>query len=447
MTSSDENSDAAAVTGAVDDKVITREKLYELVWSEPMLKIAARYGVSSSYLARVCTRLRVPRPARGYWAKLAVGIQSTAPPLPESRPGDERAWSRDGYAAVSVALPKPAIELDLPQPGELSKSPVRRGRSRSHALVSGAKELFESGRVSSYSRPQYLKPAKKLLIDLAVTKTGLAHALAFANQLFLELEERGHRVVIAPHGQYWHRAKLEERESPPKREHGYHHQDFWSPLRCTVVYIGSVAIGLTIVEMSESAQARYVNGEYVRESEYVAPKRRYGVDHTWTTTIAFATGRICLQAYCPYPSAHWVKNWREAKGEDLRTLIPAIVQDLKQGANEITRLVAEAEVRAEAQRKEWEIERQKRLKEEAERRAAAALKESKAELLQFIARWAKARNIEQFLADVERDLSTLDPVLRESLSERLQAARKLFDEGAALEHLKRWKTPQERLDE
>jgi hypothetical protein len=273
----------------------------------------------------------------------------------------------------------------------------------------------------------------------------LEHALAFANQLFLELEQHGHHVVIAPHGQHFHRAAIEDREDPPKREHGYRHQSFWSPMRCTVVYVGTVAIGLTVIEMSESALARYVNGEYVRESEYVAPKKRYGVDQSWTTTIDFATKRLCLQAYSPYPGAGWIRNWKEVKGENLTKLIPSIIQELKQAANEISRLVAEAELRAEAERKQWEIERQRRLKEEAERRAATALKESKADLLQFIARWAEARNIERFLSEVEEDLSKLDPAIRQELLDRLQAARKLFDEGSALEHLKLWKTPQERL--
>jgi hypothetical protein len=48
---------------------VTREALYALVWSEPMLKVAARYDVSSSYMGRICTLLNVPRPERGYWAK------------------------------------------------------------------------------------------------------------------------------------------------------------------------------------------------------------------------------------------------------------------------------------------------------------------------------------------------------------------------------------------
>jgi hypothetical protein len=55
---------------------ITREKLYKEVWVEPMTKVAARYNVSSSFLARVCRRLNVPRPERGYWAQLAVGKAS-----------------------------------------------------------------------------------------------------------------------------------------------------------------------------------------------------------------------------------------------------------------------------------------------------------------------------------------------------------------------------------
>lgn len=75
---------------------LTREALYALVWAEPMLKVAIRFGVSSSYMARVCTLLHVPRPERGHWAKLAVGKASRPPALPDVRPGDHLAWSRDG---------------------------------------------------------------------------------------------------------------------------------------------------------------------------------------------------------------------------------------------------------------------------------------------------------------------------------------------------------------
>src|SRR5690349_12425271 len=73
---------------------LTREELYELVWKEPMLRIGERMGVSSSYMARVCSDLCVPRPPRGYWAQIEFGKTPPGkPPLPPARPGDTTAWS------------------------------------------------------------------------------------------------------------------------------------------------------------------------------------------------------------------------------------------------------------------------------------------------------------------------------------------------------------------
>ena len=39
------------------DTRISREQLYEEVWAEPMTTVALKYKVSSSFLARICTRL------------------------------------------------------------------------------------------------------------------------------------------------------------------------------------------------------------------------------------------------------------------------------------------------------------------------------------------------------------------------------------------------------
>lgn len=61
---------------------VSTETLYTEVWAKPMTALGKEYGVSSSYLARVCTRLNVPRPERGYWAKLAVGKVIEKPALP-----------------------------------------------------------------------------------------------------------------------------------------------------------------------------------------------------------------------------------------------------------------------------------------------------------------------------------------------------------------------------
>lgn len=435
MTTVDDPSTAPLAEQEKIETPLTREALYALVWSEPMLKVAARYGVSSSYLARVCSRMNVPRPERGYWAKLAVGKAQEQPPLPDAQPGDELVWSREGdNIQVVRPLPKPPDRAVRKRAMTTVPSPDQ------HLLINGAKALFEAGRLS-YD-VGYLKPAKKLLVDLAATKTGLDKALAFANQLFLSLEESGHRVVIAPHGEYFHREAVDEREEP-RRNPGY--SNLWSPGRSTVVYIGTVAIGLTIIEMSEEVEVRYVNGEYVREKDYVPPKRgRYAADHSWTTKKDIPTGRLCLQAYSPYPRAKWVTRWRETQGRDLSGQIKGIVKELEQAAIEIARLVEEGERQAELERQRWEVQREQWRREEDERRAEKALKESWEELLQIIDGWAESNRIEQFFADADLQAAGLSDDEKAKMIERLKHARELIGSVDALAHFMAWRSPDER---
>jgi hypothetical protein len=53
--------------------VVTREELYRQVWETPMNRLGTRYGITGNGLAKICERLRVPYPPRGYWAKKAAG--------------------------------------------------------------------------------------------------------------------------------------------------------------------------------------------------------------------------------------------------------------------------------------------------------------------------------------------------------------------------------------
>jgi hypothetical protein len=414
---------------------VTREALYELVWSEPMIKVAPRYGVSSSYLARICSLLNVPRPHPGYWNKLAVGKAPKKPDLPDARPGDELVWARDrDQLKVKRPLPRPPVKRQRRRHELIEPRPDK------HPLIKGAKALFEAGRLSHNSI--YLKPTKKLLVDLTVSKAGLDKALSFANQLYLSFESCGHRVVIAPQGEHLQRVEVDEREAQDRRQR---YSDLWSPLRCTVVYIGTVAFGLSIIEMSEEVEVRYVNGEYVRESEYVVPKRRrYGQDHTWTTTRDFSTGRLCLQAYSPYYRAKWVHHWRETKDCDLTGRIPAIVKELERAVVDVARLIEEGQRQAELEHQRWEAQQAIWERERAERRAAEALKESKEELLQIIARWAEAKSLDQFFADAERRVADLDADERLRMLDRLKSARELIGSVDALERLRSWKSPEER---
>ena len=61
---------------------LTREQLYERVWTDPATTVAAELGISSVALKKTCKKLNIPTPTRGYWSSLAVGLQLPQEPLP-----------------------------------------------------------------------------------------------------------------------------------------------------------------------------------------------------------------------------------------------------------------------------------------------------------------------------------------------------------------------------
>ena len=62
---------------------LTREALYDQVWTTPLSTLALRWGISRSGLAKICDRLMVPYPGRGYWN----AQKAERPPLPPAPAG------------------------------------------------------------------------------------------------------------------------------------------------------------------------------------------------------------------------------------------------------------------------------------------------------------------------------------------------------------------------
>jgi hypothetical protein len=60
-----------------------RQTLYEEVWSEPVYKVAKRYGISKVAIAKTCKKMHIPMPGKGYWNKILAGQELEKAPLPE----------------------------------------------------------------------------------------------------------------------------------------------------------------------------------------------------------------------------------------------------------------------------------------------------------------------------------------------------------------------------
>jgi hypothetical protein len=66
-----------------ESRGLTRQQLYESVWTQPIYRLAPLCGVTDVGMAKLCRRYRIPVPGRGYWRKLETGgTVPKRPPLP-----------------------------------------------------------------------------------------------------------------------------------------------------------------------------------------------------------------------------------------------------------------------------------------------------------------------------------------------------------------------------
>src|SRR5205814_1316099 len=67
---------------------LDRQALFRRVWKKPVETLARAWGLSGPGLAKVCRRLQIPVPPRGFWAKTQHGQRMRRPPLPELQSGE-----------------------------------------------------------------------------------------------------------------------------------------------------------------------------------------------------------------------------------------------------------------------------------------------------------------------------------------------------------------------
>lgn len=413
---------------------ITRDELYKEIWSEPATKLASRYDVSSSYLARVCEALNVPHPPRGYWARRAVGEQMPIPPLPPAGPGDPLSWEKG--VAVLERLPP----LAVPQPKSKGAGPTRQ-RPAHHPLVTAWRGFLDEAKLTEGG---YLAPRKKNVLDVFVTKPMVRGAADAMDAILIELEMRGHRVQLSPEA-YHHRPPVDVAQRPIKQDQYYYRRpNEWAPGRPTIAYVRDALIGLTLFELTENVRVRRTGADrYVRISD-LSPMRRYAPQAPGEAdeTRDMATGRFVLRAYSPRRNTEWRHEWTESQKGEFVTIAKAIADALEEAVPILVKQVQDAEQRAREERAKAEVEHRRYLARERAEALKRARQVAKEELRAIVKAWNEAFALEAFFVELSRQASALDGEERASLEARIQTARELTGAQDAVDRFLKWKLPQ-----
>jgi hypothetical protein len=175
---------------------ITRKQLYDRVWSEPMTRLARSFGLSDVGMAKICTRHKIPRPPRGYWAKKQFGQKPQQIPLPHPENDCEirlRDPDDNGVAAPEIwDRIQTVVKEGKSKESRIEVAETLRG---AHDLVSRGNQELQAARTNEVGL--IITPEKSPL-SISASKSCLRRSLLIMDALLKALEQRGYAVEAGP---------------------------------------------------------------------------------------------------------------------------------------------------------------------------------------------------------------------------------------------------------
>jgi hypothetical protein len=248
---------------ALEGKPITRQDLYDLVWSMPVSQISPRFELSDNGFANMCEEWEIPRPPRGYWAKLRNGRRVYKARLKPIEEGNPVLFTRMLSPEEVVKKDRPPTETDRRRDVERkpeNKIVVLDELSAPHEFVvrTQAKIL-----TSQPDRQGIRRADGPRCLDVAVSEPLIDRSLRIFDALVKALEARGIEVKVTSAADrrqtlalvlgeaigFRIREELEDYERPPTREEK-EEEMFWSFSDKPCVWFESRPTGKLILEIT-----------------------------------------------------------------------------------------------------------------------------------------------------------------------------------------------------
>jgi hypothetical protein len=371
---------------------LSRSALHELVWTKPVRDVAKEFGISDVALAKRCRALKIPLPARGYWAKVAAGQKPRRPALPPFTdrkravlPSYVTTRAADGTVATEPTVrfdPRRAAttvtvsEADLPT---VTTAPHHTLQECSGLVKRTARHYKHPQRAElKFTRGQATGP----ILHLAVSPDMLDRALLFADALLRAAADQG-----------WNPIPPREPE-PPDPRHYYGRAPEPKPNpgpRYADLDVHGHRIEFLIEEAFDLRELPPTAAALAKQKQYPYLRLEKHHEKIWT-------GRLRLKrAGHHYPYGIDGKSWYDHGGRTVESLIPHILANFRAVAARM-KDVDEQKAREAREREEQERRRQD----------IAARREANQALIHELERqagaWARAQYLRRYLRAARRSL-------------------------------------------
>ena len=298
---------------------LTRQQLYDLVWSKPVRDVAKDFGMSDVALAKRCRAVRVPIPPRGYWARVAAGQKPRKVPLPTHRSGKYTDGARESPPAEPTVTfaPRPT-----PAPTEpiTPMSPVETAlRARIDALDPAPRTDLTAAHPAVLRTAVHLKHLKSR--DLTWPRGTRSGPIIEVRNISEAQQERALKVLDAllrgAESLGW------PFESPPRAE-PEPRRNAWTPSTRPTAVVGRLIVDGEPLQLRIDERQR--QSDHVPTEQEKADKKRGR--YVWMPRFDYApSGELRLHVTEPGHS-YTEKVWKDTKAHPLEVQVHKVLHGL-----------------------------------------------------------------------------------------------------------------------
>jgi hypothetical protein len=206
-------------------KTITREELYNLVWSKPVSHIARGYGVSDNWTRKVCEKHNIPLPKPGYWSKLKFNKEVVKTKLPKQEENPKISFENTKAIFNKITELNQELKLEQKEIRELEFN-VPKKLSKPQKYIKATKKYQEKLKIRNKKRDWRMQIDSTNVLSINVSEKLLPRALRFMDILIKIIEKRGYNIstdngttIIIKDQSY--KIRLTEKNKRVKRETNY----------------------------------------------------------------------------------------------------------------------------------------------------------------------------------------------------------------------------------
>ncbi|WDO12388.1 hypothetical protein MH928_13775 [Flavobacterium sp. WW92] len=251
---------------------VTRQELYDLIWSTPISRLAKNYGILDYQLRKICKDFNIPVPQNGYWQKLKYNKPISKIALPPGKDEDKKIFlSSKGQENSETARFASKSSLDLILNDPKAPTVVPEVLTKPHFLTVETKRHWADFKLKRYEYDRSIP-----YLSIRVEKPNQKRALIFMDALVKLLEYREHKVII----------KNNE----------------------TLALLYGVEIQLDLREAGKripNPPGSYPTFEVVPTGELILKTGKYSIDKEWRE------GKILIEQMLPK-----IVTWMEGKAKD-----------------------------------------------------------------------------------------------------------------------------------